>query len=95
VTQDELESAKSNHAGTQARRAETNLSLASIYGTQALLHRVETFAQSIARINAVEREDALRVAQKYLAPERHVLATVGRRNEAQAQAAIQNRNELS
>jgi predicted Zn-dependent peptidase len=78
VTEVELRDAKSNYAGAQALRAETNLALASIFGTQGLLHRVETSEEAIARINAVRREDVLRVAQQYLDTERYVAVTVGR-----------------
>jgi predicted Zn-dependent peptidase len=78
VSADELEAAKSNYAGTQARRAETNLAVASIFGVQGLLHRVETFDEAVARIDAVRRDDVLRVARKYLSLDRYVTVTVGR-----------------
>jgi len=78
VTELELRDAKSNYAGTQARRAETNLALASIFGTEGLLYRVETFEEAISRINAVRQEDVLRVARQYLNTERYVAVTVGR-----------------
>jgi predicted Zn-dependent peptidase len=94
VSSNELRDAKSNYAGTQARRAETNLALANIYGTQGLLHRVETFAESISRINAVEPDDVLRVAQAYLDPERHVIATVGRRLRTPARTTVHTGPDL-
>ncbi len=94
VSSNELRDAKSNYAGTQARRAETNLALANIYGTQGLLHRVETFAESISRINAVEPGDILRVAQAYLDPERHVIATVGRRVRTPARTTVHTGPDL-
>ncbi|KPL20719.1 MAG: hypothetical protein AMJ93_11235 [Anaerolineae bacterium SM23_84] len=78
VSADELEAAKSNYAGTQARRAETNLGVASIFGVQGLLHRVETFDEAVARIEAVTRDDVLRVAREYLSLDRYVAVTVGR-----------------
>ncbi len=81
VSADELEAAKSNYAGTQARRAETNLAVASIFGEQGLLHRVETFDEAVARIEAVTRDDVLRVARKYLSLDRYVAVTVGRQAE--------------
>jgi predicted Zn-dependent peptidase len=84
VSEDEMSAAKSNYAGTQARRAETNLAVASILGVQGLLHRVETFEEAVARINAVRRDDVLRAAQKYLSLERYVTVSVGRQAEAQS-----------
>lgn len=78
VTEAELRAAKSNYAGTQARRAEANLALASIFGTEGLLYRVETFGEAISRINAVRHADVLRVAREYLDTERYVAVTVGR-----------------
>ncbi len=78
VTEGELGDAKSNYAGTQALRAETNLALASIFGTEGLLYRIETFEEAISRINAVRQEDVLRVARQYLDTERYVAVTVGR-----------------
>ena len=78
VSEDELNTAKSNYAGTLARRSETNLALASIFGVEGLLHQVETFEEAVQRINAVRRDDVLRVAQKYLNLECYVAVTVGR-----------------
>jgi predicted Zn-dependent peptidase len=78
VSEDELSAAKSNYAGTLARRFETNLALASIFGVEGLLHRVETFEKAIGRINAVGRDDVLRVAQQYLDVDCYVAAVVGR-----------------
>jgi len=82
VSEDELAAAKSNYAGTLARRFETNLALASILGVEGLLHRVETFEQAVGRINAVGRDDALRVARQYLDVDRYVAVSVGREAEA-------------
>lgn len=79
VSEDELSAAKSNYAGTLARRFETNLALASIFGLEGLLHRVETFEEAVGRINAVRRDDVLRVAQKYLNTECYVRVSVGRK----------------
>jgi len=82
VSEDELSAAKSNYAGTLARRFETNLAQASIFGVEGLLHRVETFAEAVGRINAVRREDVLRVVQKYLDVECYVAVSVGREVDA-------------
>lgn len=78
VSEDELDAAKSNYAGTLARRFETNKALAGIFGVEALLGRIEPFEQAMERINAVGGEDVLRVARAYLDPERYVSVTVGR-----------------
>jgi len=79
VSEDELSAAKSNYAGTLARRFETNRALAGIFGVEGLLHRVETFEEAVGRINAVRRDDVLRVAQKYLNTECYVRVSVGRK----------------
>jgi predicted Zn-dependent peptidase len=78
VSEDELSAAKSNYAGTLARRFETNLALASIFGVEGLLHRVETFEEAIGRINAVGCDDVLQVARQYLDVDRYVCVSVGR-----------------
>jgi predicted Zn-dependent peptidase len=78
VSEDELSSAKSNYAGTLARRFETNLALAGIFGVEGLLHRVETFKEAVGRIHAVQRDDVLRVARQYLDVDSYVAVSVGR-----------------
>jgi predicted Zn-dependent peptidase len=78
VSEDELSAAKSNYAGTLARRFETNLALAGIFGVEGLLHRVETFEEAVGRIHAVQRDDVLRVARQYLDVDRYVAVSVGR-----------------
>jgi predicted Zn-dependent peptidase len=74
----ELEAAKGNYAGTLARRFESNLAIAGIFGIEGLLHRVETFEDAVARINSVERDDVVRVARQYLDVDRYVAVTLGR-----------------
>jgi predicted Zn-dependent peptidase len=78
VSEDELSAAKSNYAGTLARRFETNLALAGIFGVEGLLHRVEPLEDAVARIDAVRQDDVLRVAQRYLDVDRYVAVSVGR-----------------
>jgi predicted Zn-dependent peptidase len=78
ATAEEVQAAKSNFAGTLARRSETNIALATAFGVQGLLHEVETFDQAVARINAVHQEDVMAVAQQYLDTEQYVAVTVGR-----------------
>lgn len=77
VSTRELLAAKRNYAGTLARRFETNLALAGIFGVECLLHQVETLDEAVARIGAVRRRDVRRVADKYLDPERAVTASIG------------------
>lgn len=79
VSEEELAAAKSNYAGTLARRFETNLALAGIFGVEGLLHHVETLAEAVARINAVQRDDVVRVARQYLDLERYVVVSMGRK----------------
>jgi predicted Zn-dependent peptidase len=78
VGEEELSAAKSNYAGTQARRFETNRALAGIFGVEGLLRRIEPFEEALQRINAVRRDDVVRVAQRYLDPGRVVSVSVGR-----------------
>jgi predicted Zn-dependent peptidase len=82
VGDDELGAAQSNYAGTLARRFETNLALAGIFGVEGLLHRVESLEEAVARINAVRCDDVVRVAQRYLDAERYVAVSVGREARA-------------
>jgi predicted Zn-dependent peptidase len=90
VSEDELSAAKSNYAGTLARRFETNLALAGIFGVEGLLHRVETFGEAVGRINAVGRDNVLSVTQEYLNPECYVVVSIGR----QATVSLPTRNNL-
>ena len=78
VSEGELRTAKSNYAGTQSRRFETNRALAGIFGVEGLLHHIETFEQAQRRINSVSRDDVVRVARQYLDPGRIVSVSVGR-----------------
>ncbi len=77
LSEGELRAAKGNYAGTLARRFETNLSVAGIYGIEGLLHEIEPFEAAIARINRVTPEGVRRAAQTYLTEDRHVITTVG------------------
>jgi predicted Zn-dependent peptidase len=79
VSADELSAVRSNYAGTLARRFETNLALAGVFGVEGLLHEVEPFDAAVQRMDAVQREDIQRVAQKYLHVDKCVTVTVGRK----------------
>jgi len=78
VTGDELSAARSNYAGTLLRRFETNLALAGIAGVEGLLHQVETLDEAVARIGAVQRDEVVQVARRYLGTERFVAVSIGR-----------------
>ncbi len=78
ITDEEMNAAKGNYAGTLARRFETNLSVAGIFGIEGLLYQVEPFEQAIARINGVRREGVREAAQKYLNEDSYVIASVGK-----------------
>jgi predicted Zn-dependent peptidase len=78
ISEDELSAAKSNYGGTLARRFETNLATAGIFGVEGLLHQVEPFQSAVERIEAVQRDDVLRVARRYLNSQRTVKVSVGR-----------------
>jgi predicted Zn-dependent peptidase len=78
ISSAELERAKSVYEGALARDFETALSVASILGIEELLYRLESFRDSVARINAVGVDDVQRVAAEILIPERAAVAAVGR-----------------
>jgi predicted Zn-dependent peptidase len=77
-SQEELRAAQGNYAGTLARRFETSRALAGIFGVEGLLDGVETFEEAVRRVNAVRRDDVVRVARKYLNSDRYVAVSVGR-----------------
>jgi predicted Zn-dependent peptidase len=77
VNQDELSAAQGNYAGALARRFETNLALAGIFGVEGLLGQVETLEAAATRIQAVTAADVLRAAQTYLISDRHVAVSLG------------------
>jgi len=79
VPEAELARAKAIYEGSLARNFETVLSLASIIGIEELLHRIEPFPHSVARIRAVRAEEVQRIAAETLTPERFAIAVVGRR----------------
>jgi predicted Zn-dependent peptidase len=73
----ELSAAQGNYLGTVARRFETNLALAGIFGVESLLGQVESLEAAAARIEAVTAADVLRVAQTHLTSDRHVAVMLG------------------
>jgi predicted Zn-dependent peptidase len=78
ICQSELIRAKAVYEGSLARGFETVLSLASIIGIEELLHRIEPFQDSVARIRAVSAEELQQVASELLEPDRYAIAAVGR-----------------
>jgi len=77
VSDEELGRVKTSYEGSLAVNFETNLQVASIHGVEALLDRIEPFAESVRRINAVTQEDVLRVAQQYFDLDRYVSVAMG------------------
>jgi predicted Zn-dependent peptidase len=77
VVEEELQAAQDNYAGTLARHLETNLAVAGIHGVEALLDRIEPFADAVRRIRAVRPEEIVRVARSYLDASRCVTASLG------------------
>jgi len=78
VSDMELEAAKRIYEGTLARRCETNMYVAGIYGIEALLYEIEPFSQSVERMNAVTKEDVMDAAKQYLNAARYAMVTMGR-----------------
>jgi len=79
ISDEELAAAKGNYAGTLARRFETNLSVAGIFGFAGLLYQVEPFEQAITRINGVTRKGVQEAANKYLNEDGYVLVSIGKK----------------
>jgi predicted Zn-dependent peptidase len=78
INEHELLAAKGYYAGTLARRFETNLSLAGIFGIEGLLHQVEPFEAAVARINAVTQNGIRAAARRYLNEDGYVMVSVGK-----------------
>jgi predicted Zn-dependent peptidase len=78
ISASELARAKLIYEGALARDFETVLSCASIIGIEELLYRLESFPESVARINAVGLDDVQRVAAEIVIPEQAAVAAVGR-----------------
>lgn len=78
VTAEELEDARAHYEGALARHFEAVLPLASVIGVEELLHRVESFEESIARVRGVTATDVQAVANELLDLDRVALAHIGR-----------------
>ncbi len=78
ISEEELHAAQGYYAGTLARRFETNLSVAGIFGIEGLLNEIEPFEAAIARIKGVTPEGVQGAAQKYLNEDGYVMVSVGK-----------------
>ncbi len=77
VSDEELSEAKSYLTGSFPRRLDTNRKIADFLATVEFYHLGMDYATKYADyINAVTKEDVLRVAQKYLDPENDILVIV-------------------
>ena len=74
----ELTAAKRIYEGTLTRDCETNMFVAGVAGIEALLYKIEPFAESIQRINAVTGQDVMDAANRYLDTNNYTMITVGR-----------------
>ena len=78
VAEAELQDAQAHYEGALARHFETVLSLAGIIGVEELLHRVELFEESVARVRRVTGSDVQQVARELFDLDRGAIAYVGR-----------------
>lgn len=77
VSDEELSEAKAYLTGSFPRRLDTNRKIADFLASVEFFRLGENYVTKYADyINAVTKEDVLRVAQKYLDPENHILVVV-------------------
>jgi zinc protease len=77
VSDEELSEAKAYLTGSFPRRLDTNRKIADFLASVEFFRLGESYVTKYADyINAVTKEDVLRVAQKYLDPENHILVVV-------------------
>ncbi|MBI9043623.1 MAG: insulinase family protein [Anaerolineaceae bacterium] len=74
---EELLRTKGNYAGTLARRFETNLATAGIFGIEALLNEIEPFEQAVQRIQAVTPEQIIEAANQILDRNKMITVSLG------------------
>lgn len=78
VTDEELRYAKDNIAGGMKLALENSSSRAEFFGRQELYHKhVETPEQRLEKIEAVTKEDILRVAREVFNPKKLTVAAIG------------------
>jgi zinc protease len=77
VSDEELSEAKAYLTGSFPRRLDTNRKIADFLASVEFFRLGESYVTKYADyINAVTKEDVLRVAQEYLDPENHILVVV-------------------
>ena len=79
IDTNELRNAQRQYEGALLVNFETNYRLAGLFGSSALLPRVQSFDEFRASVRSASVEDVLTTARAYLSPERYVAVTVGRR----------------
>jgi zinc protease len=85
VSESELQDAKSYLSGSFPRRFETSKKLVDLIVTADFFGIGKNYVQNyLSSIERVTREDVLRVAQKYLHPDRAVLVIVGKKAEIES-----------
>ncbi len=83
VSDEELQGAKLYLTGSFPLRFDSNAKVAGFLGQVELFHLGSDYAERYAeRINAITKEEILRVAQQYLHPEQLLLVVVGNLGEA-------------
>jgi zinc protease len=83
VSDEELSEAKSYLTGSFSRRLDTNRKIADFLASVEFYNLGDDYVKKYADyINAVTKEDVLRVAQKYLDPEQYILVVVANQKKA-------------
>jgi zinc protease len=83
VSDEELSEAKAYLTGSFPRRLDTNRKIADFLASVEFYNLGQDYVNKYADyINAVTKEDILRVAQKYLDPEKYVLVVVADQKKA-------------
>jgi len=77
VTNEDVELARRAYIGSLARNFETNLAIASAYGIELLLNRLEPFRETIRKTMAVTAEEVMNLARKTLRNEAYVEVVCG------------------
>ena len=83
VSDEELSEAKAYLTGSFPRRLDTNRKIADFLASVAFYNLGDDYVKKYADyINAVTKEDVLRVARKYLDPEKYILVVVANQKKA-------------
>lgn len=93
VTDKELEDAKAYLTGSFPRKLDTNKKIAGFMASMEFFNLGVDYIEKYPKyINSVTKEDLLRVAKKYLDPERYVLVVVARQGETKLETG-EEKNE--